>query len=180
MRTFFRIAGGLIVVLVLLVGGLLVGARFADGPLAIAAGGPFTTGTLVTGPEPDWSFVADVREVEFQSLEPARSRTTWILQHEGKAYIPCGYMTSWWGRIWKQWPIEAQKDPRVLLRVGDQLYERTLVRVREGPMIQPLLAQLSEKYLGGSEIPLEAVTSDYLWIFELAPREGSRHAEVSG
>lgn len=170
MRTLIRIAGGGIAILVLLVGGLLIGARFADGPLAIVAGGPFRSGELVTGPEPDWSFVADVGEVEFQLLEPARSRTTWILDHEGKAYIPCGYMTTWWGRIWKQWPLEAEKDPRALLRIGDQLYERKLVRIREGPMIAPLLAQLGEKYLSGSEVPLEAVTSGYLWIFELAPR----------
>ena len=33
------------------VGGLLVGARFADGPIAIIAGGPFTSGELVSGPE---------------------------------------------------------------------------------------------------------------------------------
>ena len=170
MKTLFKIAVGLIVVVALLVGGLLIGARFADGPIAILAGGPFETGELVSGPEPDWSFVADVREVEFQLLEPARSRTTWILQHEGKAYIPCGYMTSWWGRIWKQWPIEAQKDPRIILRIGDRLYERKLVRVREGPMIPPLLAQLGEKYLAGGEVPLEAVTSDTLWLYELAPR----------
>ena len=44
------------------------------------------------------------------------------------------------------------------------------MRVREGPVIPPLLARLEEKYLGDSEVPLEAVTSDYLWIFELAPR----------
>jgi hypothetical protein len=170
MRVLLRIMGGLIAVLVLLVGGLLVGARFADGPLAIVAGGPFQSGELVSGPEPDWSFVSDVGEVEFQLLEPARSRTTWILNHAGKAYIPCGYMTTWWGRIWKQWPLEAEKDPRILLRIDDRLYERKLVRIQEGPMIAPLLAQLGEKYLGGSEVPAEAVSSGYLWIFELAPR----------
>ena len=69
-----------------------------------------------------------MREVEFQLLEPARSRITWILDHEGRAYIPSGYMTTWWGRIWKQWPHEAERDPRILLRIGDSLYERRLVR----------------------------------------------------
>ena len=59
---------------VLAVAGLLVGARFSDGPIAIVAGGPFTSGELVSGPEPDWSFVRDVREVEFQLLEPPRAR----------------------------------------------------------------------------------------------------------
>jgi hypothetical protein len=170
MKTALRVVGGVVALLAVLVAGLLVGARFADGPLAIVAGGPFRTGELVTGPEPDWSFVRDVQEVEFQLLDPARSRTTWILDHDGKAYIPSGYMTTWWGRIWKKWPHEAEKDPRILLRIGDALYERRLVRVEEGPMVAPLLEELSRKYAGGSEIPMEAVTSGYLWLFELAPR----------
>jgi SAM-dependent methyltransferase len=168
MRSILRVVGGLIALLLVIVVGLLVGARFADGPIAIIAGGPFTSGELVSGPEPDWSFVRDVREVEFQLLDPARSRTTWILHHEGKAYIPCGYMTTWWGKIWKQWPLEAEKDPRILLRVGDALYERQLVRIQEGPSVAPLLAELSRKYAGGREIPMEAVTSGYLWLYELA------------
>jgi hypothetical protein len=170
MRSALRVLGGLVVVLLLAVAGVLIGARFADGPIAIVAGGPFTSGELVAGPEPDWSFVRDVQEVEFQLLEPARSRTTWILEHEGKAYIPSGYMTTWWGRIWKRWPHEAEKDPRIILRIGDALYERRLVRIQEGPVVAPLLAELSRKYAGGREIPLEAVTTGNLWLYELAPR----------
>jgi hypothetical protein len=171
MRSLLRLLVGLLAVLGVAIVALLVAARFADGPLAIVAGGPFTSGTLQTGPEPDWSFVHDVREVEFQLVEPARSRTTWIIDHAGKAYIPSGYMTTWWGKLWKQWPHEAERDPRILLRIGDSLYERKLVRVQEGPELAPLLAELSRKYAGGQEIPLEAVTSGYLWLFELAPRE---------
>ena len=170
MKSVLRVVGGLLALLLVVMGGLLVGARFADGPIAIIAGGPFTSGELVTGPEPDWSFVRDVREIEFQLLDPARSRTTWILHHEGKAYIPCGYMTTWWGKIWKQWPLEAEKDPRILLRIGDALYERQLVRIQEGPSVAPLVAELSRKYAGGREIPMEAMTSGYLWLYELAPR----------
>ena len=170
MGILLRVVGGLLALLLIGVGGLVVGARFADGPIAIIAGGAFTSGELVTGPEPDWSFVRDMREVEFQLLDPPRSRTTWILDHEGKAYIPSGYMTTWWGKIWKRWPIEAERDPRILLRIGDALYERRLVRIEEGPLLAPLLAELSRKYRGGGEIRLEAVTSGYLWLFELAPR----------
>ena len=166
MKSVLRVVGGLLALLLVVIAGLLVGARFADGPIAIVAGGPFTSGELVSGPEPDWSFVGGVREVEFQLLDPARSRTTWILYHEGKPYIPCGYMTTWWGKIWKQWPL----DPRILLRIGDALYERRLVRIQEGPIVAPLLAELSRKYAGGREIPMESVTSGYLWLYELAPR----------
>jgi hypothetical protein len=168
--TLLRVVGGLLALLVLVVGGLAVGARFADGPLAILAGGAFTSGELVSGAEPDWSFVRNVQEVEFQLVDPPRSRTTWILEHEGKAYIPSGYMTTWWGRLWKKWPHEALEDGRTILRIGDRLYERQLVRVQDGPLLEPLTAELSRKYLGGSEVPVEAVTSGYLWLFELAPR----------
>ncbi len=170
MKVFLWIVLGLLGGLALLIVVVLIGARFADGPIAIIAGGPFSTGELVTGPEPDWSFVHDIREVEFQLVEPPRSRTTWILEHEGKIYIPCGYMTTRWGKIWKQWPIEAMEDGRSILRVGDKLYERELVRIEDGPLLAPLTKELSRKYAGGAARGTEAVTSGYLWLFELAPR----------
>ena len=170
MKTVLRIALGLLGSSILLIVVVVIGARFADGPIAIIAGGPFTSGELVSGPEPDWSFVRDIQELESQLVDPARSRTTWILEHEGKIYIPCGYMTTRWGKIWKQWPIEALADGRSILRIGDKLYERELVRIEEGPLLEPLTAELSRKYLGGAEIDPVAVTSGYLWLFELAPR----------
>ncbi|GEM_PF-6570356 len=76
MKSILRIALGLLGSLVLLIVLALIGARFADGPVAIIAGGPVTSGELVTGPEPDGSFVRDIQEVEFQRVDPPRSRTT--------------------------------------------------------------------------------------------------------
>lgn len=170
MKIALRVVLGGLALVVLLLLGLGVAARFSDGPIAIFAGGPFTSGQRVTGPEPDWSFVRDVGEVEFQLLDPPRSRTTWILEHDGHVYIPSGYMTTWWGKLWKHWPYEAQKDGRAILRVDGKLYERQLVRVEEGPLVAPLTAELSRKYLGGEPIPPEAVSGGYLWLFEMAPR----------
>ena len=94
LKSLGAVAGALVLVVI----AVLLGARFADGPLEIIAGGPFSTGERHTGAEPDWRFVADIPTVEFQLLEPARSRTTWIIEHEGRIYIPSGYMTTWWGR----------------------------------------------------------------------------------
>ncbi len=90
MKSILRIALGLLGSLVLLIVLALIGARFADGPVAIIPGGPFTSGELV--------------------------------------------------------------------------------RIEEGPLLAPLTAELSRKYVGGAEIRPEAVTSGYLWLFELAPR----------
>ena len=167
LKILVRIVGLLLVVLLL---GFLV-ARKTDGPTEIIAGGPFTTGDLYVGPEPDWRFLREKREVEFQLLEPARSRTTWVVEHEGRAYIPSGYMKTPVGRIWKQWPHEAMADGRALLRVDGQVYEIQLVRVKEGTALLPVLQKLSQKYIGG-EAPTstDAVRDDEIWLFELAPR----------
>lgn len=169
MKTFLKIIGYLVLLIVLIIGGTLVAARFSDGPMELVAGGPFTSGTLVTE-EPDWSFVKDYNTVEFQLLEPASSRTTWIAEHNGHIFIPSGYMTTWWGKIWKHWPIQAEKDGRAILRVDGKLYNRQLVRYKDGPELEPVLSELGRKYGGGPAFPRSVVDSGYLWIFELTPR----------
>jgi len=41
---FLKFAGGIVGVIILCIGGVLIAARFADGPWEIIAGGPFTSG----------------------------------------------------------------------------------------------------------------------------------------
>ena len=169
MKTLFKLLGYLVGIVVLVVAGTLIGARFADGPLEVVAGGEFTSGVPATE-EPDWAFAKDYVTVEFQLLEPTVSRTTWIAVIDGRTFIPSGYMTTWWGKIWKQWPIQAEKDGRAILRVDGKLYDRQLVRVMDDPAIDRIMAEISRKYAGGNEFPRETFDSGYLWIFELLPR----------
>lgn len=170
MKLLLKILGGLIGLVLLVAAGVLVAARFHDGPLELISGGPFTSGERYEGAEPDWSFLKDYQTVEFQLLDPARSRTTWIAEHDNRIFIPSGYMNSTVGKIWKQWPKQAEREGAAILRVDGQLYERRLVRIRSGDILTPVLAELSRKYAGGQSIPLSMVTSDDLWIFELLPR----------
>ncbi len=170
MKLLLKILGGLVGLVVLAVIGVLVAARFHDGPLALISGGPFTSGEHYQGAEPDWSFLKDYVTVEFQLLDPVRSRTTWIVEHDNRIFIPSGYMNSTVGKIWKQWPKEAERDGRAILRVDGVLYDRQLVRIRSGEILTPVLSELGRKYVGGQPVPLTAVTSDDLWIFELVPR----------
>ncbi len=165
---FIRIVVGIIVVLAILGGGVALAARFSDGPLGPVAGGPFSSGQPYAGPEPDWQFLKDRPTVEFQLLDPARSRTTWILVHDGRIFIPCGYMNSKLGRLWKQWPVEAERDGRALLRVDGAVYPRRLMRVKDGPLVAPLVAEINRKYKVGASA--DAVASDGLWLFEMAPQ----------
>ncbi len=169
MRTLLRIAGGIVLATVVAVAGTLVGVRYADGPLAMIAGGPFKTGERYVGSEPDWSFVRDVQEIELQTVEPARSRTTWVIAHEGRAFVPSGMMDSTLGRMWKQWPIEAQRDGRAIVRIDGTLYDRTLVRITDSETLLPIASELLRKYAGQGGADL-AGTPEGLWVFELAPR----------
>ena len=148
-------------------------ASFQDGPIEIAPGGAFTSGQLITD-EPDWSFAKDLSNVEFQTMNPISSRTTFIMIHDNRVFIPSGYMTTWWGKIWKQWPYQVIKDPRAILRIDGKLYKRELVRITDDLVLPSVMAELSRKY-GGTfeptpEMMKETLESDYLWIFELAPR----------
>ena len=168
MKIVLKVLGGLVAVVVL----FLVYARFHDGPIAIIAGGPFSSGELYSGPEPDWSPMRTRAEVEFQLVEPPRSRITWIAEHDGKPYIVSGYMNTTFGKLWKKWPHEIAKDDRILLRVDDVIYERQLVRIMEGPMVKPVLEQLSQKYLNGASFGNadEVIANGDAWLYEVAPR----------
>jgi hypothetical protein len=167
-----RWLGIIVVAVIVAIGALMFAARFSDGPLGIIAGGPLVAGELVTGPDPDWTFARDVPTIQLQLLEPPRSRTTWILELNGKIYVPCGYMTSTVGRLWKHWPIEAERDGRAILRIDGKRYSRQLVRIEHGPLLEPLTQELSRKY--GAPATPATVESGSLWLFELAP------APVSG
>ena len=165
MGWFGKLVAGIVVVVL----AFFVVTRFTDGPMGIITGGAFSSGEVVSE-EPDWRYVKDYDIVEFQLLDPARSRTTWIVEHDGRIFIPSGYMLSNVGKIWKQWPLQAEKDGRAILRVDAKLYPRQLVRINDDPVLPAVLAELSRKYTNGTQIPVSEVSRGSLWIFELVQR----------
>jgi len=168
---FIRFLFKAIIGIAIVVGIVLFAARFNDGPLEIIAGGELIAGELYRGEEPDWSFVKDLQTVEFQLLTPPRSRTTWIVEVDNRLFIPSGYMTTWWGKIWKKWPIEAEQDGRMVLRAEGVRYPRELKRRTQDELPPEVFTELSRKYMQGASMPPEAMSSGYLWVFELMPRE---------
>ncbi len=57
------------------------------------------------------------------------------------------------------------------LRVDGKLYDRQMVRIMEGPEVEPVLELLSKKYNLPSSP--EGVASGYVWLFQLAPRKNA-------
>jgi hypothetical protein len=169
LKWLLGLIGGALLLLVVAVAALLIGARFADGPIGQIPGGPLEAGELVTGPEPDWTFARDIAEMELQSGEPSRSRTIWLEVHDKKLYVVSGYMNTTIGKLWKQWPAEALEDGRAVIRIDGKRYERQLVRILDDlPVLEGISAEVERKY--GAPLRAEAAASGDAWFFALQPR----------
>jgi len=158
----------LLLIPVAAVGTAAVKQRFADGPNRVFSGGRLVSGELHTGSEPDWSFVSDIPTIELQLLDPPRSRRIWIAEADGKLYVWSGYMSTAVGRLWKRWPVQAERDGRAVIRIDGKRYERQLVRVKSGGVLDGVSAAIAAKY--PSQTTRAAVEAGEAWVFEAAPR----------
>jgi len=143
--------------LILLIAVVAIGARFSDGPVALLPGGPLTSGEWVEGGRVDWTFATDIEEIEFES--GGRSRTTWILVHEGEAYIPCS-LSFPPGKSWHQ---EILERPEGVVRVEGKRYKRKFVKVEDEALFASLAELAQDKY---TPPPSDAG----VWFFHIAPR----------
>jgi hypothetical protein len=159
-----RWLGGIVVGLAVALVVVVVAARFADGPLGPIAGGPLEAGEMVPDPR-SWQFAEGIQEIELQLLEPPRSRTVWIVVRDGKAYVPCQFVNV---RLWKQWPHEAERDGRAIVRIAGKRYAVQVVRVTDPAVLPDLGKLVVDKYLGG-QTPPEGTGET--WFFRLDPRE---------
>ncbi len=150
-----------------------------DGPSILFPGGALVSGALHSGPEPDWSFTEEVFTIELETSNPVSSRRIFIVEVDGRIFVPSGYMKSMLGRLWKDWAFNAENgDPGAVMRINDTRYERNLVRVKDPQITDQVAAKIAAKYAGGDspEIVSEArrsINEEETWIFELAPRGGA-------
>ena len=156
LRWVVRIVALLVVVIAL----LFVGARFHDGPLGPIPGGPLASGELVTQPVEDWSFATDVAEVELQLASQSRSRTTWIVVHEGRAYVPASTEFP----PGKTWHRSALEDGRATLRIAGKRYPVTLAKLDDTARIAAIRDVGLRKYPNRPE--------GDAWVFAVTSRAG--------
>jgi hypothetical protein len=139
-------------------------ARFSDGPIAMLPGGPLEAGELVVPPIGDWSFASGVEEIELQLLDPARSRTVWIVVHDGVAFVPCGFLDV---PLFKQWPYQALEDGRAILRIEGRRFPVELAKVEDADTHLHVARLAADKYGYGAG---EAPDPDVVWYFRVASR----------
>lgn len=172
LRIVLQVIGILILIPAVTIITLRMDNSDADGPSILFPGGELVSGELHTGADPDWSFTDDIPVIELQLLDPLSSRRIFIMESEGKVYIPSGYMRSMLGRIWKDWAFQADEgDGLAVARFGGVRYERQLIRVKEGPVLDGIVAKMATKY--GPGATREAIEDGDVWIFEMAPRNAA-------
>lgn len=166
---FLKWFGSTVGVVVLALAILVFAARFADGPIAIIPGGTLEAGELVSGAEPDWTFAIDIPEMELQLLDPPRSRTIWLQVHDKKLYVVSAYMNSTVGKLWKQWPMQAETDGRAVIRIDGKRYERRLVRILDDrAVLAGIAGEVNRKY--GLALNADMAASGDAWFFALEPK----------
>ena len=147
MKTALKILGGILVCLVLLLG-VLRATGFEPHGLTP---GLWLKGDLVTNPVADWSFTDKFRIIAIQT-------NTWYLiphsvhvscvAHRGQLYLDSVYGEGGNYPPGRRWNDNVARDPHVRLKIGNQLYDRTLVRVTDPAEIAAIEETKSKKYHG--------------------------------
>lgn len=177
LKILLQIAGLLVLLLAATLITLKLKHQNADGPSILFPGGELVSGELHRGPEPDWSFTDDIFTIELQLEEPLSSRRIFVMESDGRVYVPSGYMKSFLGRLWKDWAFQAAEgEGLAVARIDGVRYERRLVRVTDPQVIDGVAAKLAQKYAGGAtpetiDQVARSVADGETWIFEMAPRE---------
>jgi hypothetical protein len=144
--------------LVLLVAAVAIGARFHDGPIGPLPGGALASGPLVTQPVADWTFAASIAEIELQLEAQDRSRTVWVLVHQGKAYVPAATAFP----PGKTWHRAALADGRAMLRIDGKRYPVTLAKVDDESVTAAVREVAGRKYGAGP--------GGEIWLFSVGSR----------
>jgi len=130
MKLILKVLGIIVVCLVV----VLAVARITGLEPSQRRPGLWLKGELVTTPVTDWSFVDQIPNVKIQTntwYGIPHSVTINCVSYKGQLYLDSFYaagLTYPHGRSWNE---NVARDPHVRLKIGDKLYDRTLVLVSD-------------------------------------------------
>ena len=152
-----------------------LGLMLVAAAVLIAAAYPFrrdpiaiVSGKQLVGEEKaypaDWAFASEHMFVKVESNpDDPHSVTTMYLIIDDKLHIPAQKGHT------KQWPSNVIADPRVRIKIGDDIYpaKATLVSKDAGEWLRPFAMERFRQL--GREMP-EQLPPD-VWLFEISPRD---------
>ena len=139
MKTLLKVIGGVLVCLIL----LLLVLRITGLNPHDRVPGLWLTGNVDTVPVTDWSFTDKIETVKVQTdtgYGLPHSVTTWCIAYNGQLYLATS------GADIRQWPRNVARDPHIRLKVGDRLFDRTLVVVSDPAERDGVLQVRAKKY----------------------------------
>jgi hypothetical protein len=132
--------------------------------------GLWLRGNLVTTPVVDWSFTDQYQNAKLQTrgrfLLP-HSIGTYCVSYNGELYLTSVYAPGLppypHGRRWNE---NVARDPRVRIKIGDNLYDRTLVYVTDPDLRAAVIRNKAKKY------PQQIIRpGSYINIFHVVPND---------
>lgn len=145
MKMLWKVLGVIVVGLALL---LVVLSITGFGPHGNTPG-LWLKGDLVTTPVTDWSFTDKIETANVQTrtwyLLP-HSVTTYCVSYNGRLYLTSVYREGLVYPHGRSWNEDVARDPHVRIKLGGQLYDRTLSRVTDETLRQDVLAAKRKKY----------------------------------
>jgi hypothetical protein len=155
-KTLFKIAGTIVAVVALLL--VILRIMGFEPRICSEAGvswtcrmpGLWLRGNLVTTPVADWSFTDQFQNAKLQTRDRfllPYSVTTYCVSWNGKLYLTSVYRSGLppfpHGRHWNE---NVARDPHVRIKIGDQLYDRTLVYVTDPDERAAVIKNKAKKY----------------------------------
>ena len=159
MKILLRIGGSILLFLIVLLAAVRVtGFEPKDcspfnRDFACKLPGLWLKGNVVTTPVTDWSFTDKIQQIKIQTQSPfllPHSVTIWCAVYNGNLYL-----TSNPG---KQWNDNMVRDPHVRLKIGDQVYDRTVQLIDDPAEKAAVLQVKGKKYPQWKVPPVSAVT----------------------
>lgn len=158
MKTTLKVVGAIFICMILLLATLrATGFEPRDCQNASSwscrAPGLWLKGEVVTTPVNDWSFTDKIQTIKIQTQTPfllPHSVSIWCAAYNNNLYV-----TSYRGRLWVE---DAIRDPHVRLKIGGQIYERTLSVVSDPDEKAAVLQAKGKKYPNWKVPPVSKAT----------------------
>lgn len=172
MKTLAKIAGGVVVCLVVVLG-LLRATGF--NPIGNTPGpgnypGLWLSGKVVTTPVTDWSFVSQYKTDKLQTRTwygIPHSVTTGYVLHNGQLYITSMFAAGVPFPNGKSWVKNVMRDPHVRLKFGDDLYDCKLAHVTDANERAVVLAERAKQ--NPQLLAQKPSTGPYQHLFRVLP-----------
>ncbi len=111
--------------------------------------GLWLKGEVAVMPVSDWSFSDDHEEIYLQTNTPyllPHSVTVYCATYNGELYLLSAYYTGGTFPEMRSWNRNIVRDPRVRLKIGEQLFDQTVSYVSDESIRRPVYDALGEKY----------------------------------